>query len=143
MTTSFTPQILGQTEKALNAILDRHLAGTGVTEPQWVVLTLAVMSGGAMAHEELLARTADALKVPHDVGREYVSALEAAGLFEPGDISTIRVSEAGQELHKRVRTANSELTQRMWGDLPTEDLDTTGRVLGTILERANAALDED
>jgi hypothetical protein len=28
----------------------------------------------------------------------------------------------------------------MWGDLPEEDLATTGRVLSTILERANAEL---
>ena len=33
-TTVFGTQIIGRTEKALNAILDRQLAGTGITEPQ-------------------------------------------------------------------------------------------------------------
>jgi hypothetical protein len=41
-TATFSTQILGQTEKALGAILDRQLAGTGLTEPQWVTLSLAV-----------------------------------------------------------------------------------------------------
>jgi hypothetical protein len=143
MTTSFTPQAIGQTEKALNAILDRHLAGTGVREPQWVTLTLAVMSGGTLARDELLARVVDSLKVTQVVAGEHVAALQAGGLFEPGESSTVRVSEAGQQLHKRVRTVNAEVTQRIWGDLPAEDLDTTGRVLGTILQRANAELAGD
>ena len=33
-TPAFGTQLIGQTEKTLNAILDRQLAGTGVTEPQ-------------------------------------------------------------------------------------------------------------
>jgi hypothetical protein len=44
-TPTFGAQVLGQTEKALNAILARQLAGTGLTEPQWVTLTLTVVSG--------------------------------------------------------------------------------------------------
>jgi hypothetical protein len=31
---AFGTQVIGQTEKALNAILERQLAGTGLTEPQ-------------------------------------------------------------------------------------------------------------
>jgi hypothetical protein len=140
MATTFTPQILGQTEKALNAILDRHLEGTGVSEPQWVTLTLAVLSGGTVARQELVTRVVDGLKVSDDVARGHVAALQASGLFEPGEGSTIKVSETGQQLHARIRAANTELTQRLWGDLPADDLDTTGRVLGTILARANAEL---
>jgi hypothetical protein len=34
-------QVLGQTQKALNAILDRELAATGLTEAHWVTLTVA------------------------------------------------------------------------------------------------------
>jgi hypothetical protein len=33
------PPLIGQTQNALNAILDRELAGTGLTERQWVTLT--------------------------------------------------------------------------------------------------------
>jgi hypothetical protein len=34
----------------------------------------------------------------------------------------------------------TEITQRLWGDLPAEDLAIAGRVLGTVLVRANAEL---
>ena len=36
--------------------------------------------------------------------------------------------------------AGTQITQRLWGDLPVEDLATTGRVLSTVLARANAEL---
>jgi hypothetical protein len=41
---SISTRIIGQTEKTLNAILDRQLDGTGLTEAQWVILTLTVTS---------------------------------------------------------------------------------------------------
>jgi len=47
-TPTFSTQLVGRTEKTLNAILARLLAGTGLTEPQWVTLTLAVRSGGTI-----------------------------------------------------------------------------------------------
>jgi hypothetical protein len=78
--------------------------------------------------------------VSDDVARGHVAALQTAERFESGDGSTIKVSETGRELHARIGAANTELIQRMWGDLPVEDLDTTGRVLATILARANAEL---
>ena len=41
MSTPFGPQLIGETEKTLNALLRRLLQGTGLTEPQWVTLRLA------------------------------------------------------------------------------------------------------
>jgi hypothetical protein len=43
---SLSTQVIGQTEKTLGAILDRQLAGTGLTEPQWVTLVVTVASDG-------------------------------------------------------------------------------------------------
>jgi hypothetical protein len=45
MTTPFGPQLIGETEKTLNAILRRLLQGTGLSEPQWVTLRLAGQLG--------------------------------------------------------------------------------------------------
>ncbi len=52
-TPTFSTQLIGQTEKTLNAILDRLLAGTGLNEPQWVTLTIALMSGGSVERDAL------------------------------------------------------------------------------------------
>jgi hypothetical protein len=138
---TFGTPIIGQTEKALNAILARQLVGTGLTEPQWVTLTLTVVSGGTVARDELVGRVAGALKVGEAQAQARIAELAAAQLLQaPDDGSPVAVTDAGHQLHGRIRTAVTEITQRLWGDLPAEDLATAGRVLGTVLVRANAEL---
>ena len=46
----------------------------------------------------------------------------------------------GSDFHAKIRSEVNEITQRLWGDLPAEDLANAGRVLGTVLERASAEL---
>src|SRR5712691_11433766 len=81
----FGTQVIGQTEKALNAILDRQLAGTGLTEPQWVTLTLTVVSGGAVDRDQLVSRVAGALKVGEAEARARIAELVAAQLLQADD----------------------------------------------------------
>jgi len=141
-TPPFGTQLIGQTEKALNAILDRLLAGSGLTEPQWVTLTIAVMSGGSIARGEYDQRVDGALKVGRAEAQARIAELATAGLLDvPADESRpVTVSEAGRELHGRIRARVGEITERLWGDLDAGDLAAAGRVLGIILERANGEL---
>ncbi|MDX6701414.1 MAG: hypothetical protein QOF26_1640 [Baekduia sp.] len=138
---SFGAPILGQTEKALNAILHRQLEGTGLTEPQWVTLTMTI-TGGAADRDELVGRVAGVLKVGDVDAQARIAELAAAQLLQVPDDegSPVQVTEAGQHLHGRIRTAVTQITQRLWGDLPAEDLATAGRVLSTVLTRADAEL---
>src|SRR4030088_1814673 len=101
---TFGPQVLGQTEKALNAILHRQLAGTGLTEPQWVTLTLTVASGGTVDRDELIARLAGALRVSDAEARAHVTELAATQLLHApdGDGSPVKPTEAGQQLHGHI-----------------------------------------
>lgn len=143
-TPSFGTQAIGRTEKALNAILDRQLEGTGITEPQWVSLTVAVMSGGSIDRADLSCRIAGALKAGAAGAQARIDELEAAQLFEVSDAGgspIVNVTDAGRQLHARIRAAVVEITERLWGDLPVDDLATAGRVLAIVLERANAELD--
>jgi DNA-binding MarR family transcriptional regulator len=135
---AFTPQVIGETEKALNAILDGLLAGSGLTEPQWVTLTLTTVSGGTLDYDQLVDRVAGALKVSESEAQARLTELGDAQLVEAGEGGSVAVTDAGQALWREIRTATSEITQRLWGDLPAEDLTTAGRVLATVLERANA-----
>src|SRR5258707_10439578 len=82
---TFGAPIIGQTEKALNAILARQLAGTGLTEPQWVTLTLTVMSGGTVDRDELTGRVAGALKVSDAQAQARIAELAAAQLLQAPD----------------------------------------------------------
>lgn len=139
METTFTPQVLGETEKALNAILLRELDAFSLTEHQWIALRLAVTAGGAPAREQLVGRLAEALKVGAADAEARVAELTSRGLLQAaGAEGHVAVTEAGIDVHARVRGAVSEITQRLWGDLPATDLHTTGRTLAVILQRANA-----
>lgn len=137
----FSTQVIGQAEKTLNAILGRLLAGTGLTEPQWVTLTLTAASGGAVDRDQLAGRIAGALKVPEADAQARITELAAAQLLAPVDEgSPVRLTDAGQQLFGRIRAAVAEITERLWGDLPAEDLATAGRVLSIVTARANAEL---
>jgi hypothetical protein len=139
-TPTFSPAILGQTEKALNAILDRQLAGTGLNESRWITLTLTVMSGGTVDRDQLVGQVAGGLKVSEAEAQARIAELAAAQLVQEGEGSTVQVTDAGQQLHAKIRMATTQITERMWGDLPAEDLATAGRVLSIVLERANGEL---
>jgi hypothetical protein len=137
-TSTFSTQLIGQTEKTLNAMLARLLAPTGLDEPQWVTLTIAVMAGEPLERDALVSRVAAALKIDDAQARARIDALSAAGLL--GEGSAVRMTDAGRRLHARIRGAVVEITGRMWGDLAPDDLAAAGRVLTTVLERANAEL---
>ncbi|MGH2894801.1 MAG: MarR family transcriptional regulator [Solirubrobacteraceae bacterium] len=136
--TTFTPQVLGETEKALNAILYRELDAVGLTEHQWITLRLTMAAGGDIAREQLVGRLAGALKVGAGDAEARVEELMAAGLLRSSDErGQVAVTETGTRLHTGIRGAVDEVSRRLWGDLPADDLETTGRTLMTILERAN------
>src|SRR5579872_6694816 len=84
---TFSTQLIGQTEKTLNAILGRLLAGTGLTEPQWVTLTLAVMSSGTTDLPAFAGRLADALKISDADARARIDELAAAELLVVPDVA--------------------------------------------------------
>jgi DNA-binding MarR family transcriptional regulator len=140
-TPTFGAQLVGQTEKTLNAILDRRLSGTGLNEPQWVTLTLAVTMEEPIAHDQFVRRVSTALKLSETDADARITELAAAQLLVVArGRSPIVVTDAGRALHRRIRTSVLEITERLWGDLPPEDLAVAGRVLSTILDRANAEL---
>src|SRR5258708_17072703 len=109
---TFSPQVLGLAEKTLNAILDRQLAGTGLTEPQWVTLTLAA-SGGAARRDQLAGRVAGALKVSAEQAQARIAELAAAQLVRAPDSdgAVVKVTHAGQQLDGTVRAAVAQIPQ--------------------------------
>lgn len=139
----FGTQLVGQTENAFGAILDRELAGTALTRHHWVALTVAVMSGGAISRDRLTGRIAGALKLSAEAADAQVAELTVAHLLDTTQDerhSHVQVTDEGRELHSRVRSAVGQVTERLWGDIPDADLATATRVLNTVLERANAEL---
>ena len=138
---ALSTRVIGQAEKTLGAILDRQLAGTGLTEPQWVILTLAVTSGGTAGRDQFTRMVAGALKISETEAGARVGDMAATQLLQvTGEVPTVTATGAARRLHSRISAAITQITQRLWGDLPAGDLATAGRVLAIITERANAEL---
>ena len=143
MSTSTTPfqRLIGQTEKTLNAILERQLGGA-VSEPQWVTLVLIAGSGDSANRDQVATTLAHALKADHQTAASHIGQLIAKGLVqtmsEPS--SDVALTAAGHQLLGRVQSQVGEITERLWGDLPAAEMDATRRVLSTVLDRAEAEL---
>ncbi len=133
MTTPFGPQLIGETEKTLNALLGRFLAGTELTEPQWVTLRLADLLGGAGGAAGLTAAVADRGHFPD------ASAL-VTGLTDRGLLDNGRLTPAGRRLTAAVQATITTETAAIWDDLPADDVTAATRVLNEVVTRARAVL---
>jgi hypothetical protein len=133
MATPFGPQLIGETEKTLNAILRRLLEGTGLTEPQWVTLRLADQLDGTVDPDALEAAVADRAHF-HDAA-DLVAELTARDLLDDG-----RLTSAGRELTRAVQATITARTTPIWDDLPADDVAAAGRVLNEVIARARLVL---
>ena len=97
-------QLIGQTEKSMNAILNRLLAGA-VTEPQWVTLVLTARSGGSADRDQFSDRVAHALQVDQATAADHIGQLAAKGLVSTAG-GAITLTDAGQQLLDRVPGTN-------------------------------------
>lgn len=135
----FGPRLIGETEKTLNAILIRELDGTGLSEPGWVLLKLVEAAGGSLGRQELVEGAQAASKFDPRSTEAEIDSLVWADLLAAEGEKVVLTSEA-RALQERVGSTVGEITARLWGDLPEADLASAGRVLGTVLSRANAEL---
>ncbi len=127
MTATFGPQLLGQTEKTLQALLRHALDDTGLDERLWVSLRLADQPDEAA----LADRIADLAKF--DDAGPLVAGLEQRGLVE-NDAPTA----AGRAMLDQVLARSAALSGPIWDGI--DDADAAARALTELLTRARAAL---
>jgi hypothetical protein len=138
-TPPFGPALIGQTEKALDAILRRELSGTGASPTGWVLLKLAEGAGGRLGRQDLVTRAAVEAKFEAPKAEAEIESLLSQGLLD-ADADEVVLTPDARELQARVVGTTDEIRGRLWGDVPEPELATAGRVLGTVLTRANAEL---
>jgi len=132
------PQVIGQAETALGALLGPILTEAGCTFEQWVILALIETGGSPVERAQLIARVIDARKFAAADVAAAIAKLTADGLLSSVS-GTVGLTDAGHDLHWRVRGRINEVTSGLF-DFPAEDLATAGRVLAIITDRANAFL---
>jgi len=133
---TLTPQIVGQAENAHKPVLERILAGTGLTGTRWIGLAIASGSG-ALGREALTGRIAGSLKIGPAESGAVVSDLIDAGLLAEQD-AQITLTDAGRARHTEIRSAVDETVGRGYAGISAEDLTTAARVLTVITSQLNA-----
>ncbi|TXS43738.1 hypothetical protein [Streptomyces sp. OR43] len=135
-------QVIGQAHYATRAVLESLLATTGTTFHQSVALNATADGGGSIERPALVDRMTSTLKIDATAVETVLTGLIAQGLLaeEPGAPARLSMTAAGSELHRTHRAALSEVTARLYADLPDEDLAAAGRVLTEVTARANAVL---
>jgi hypothetical protein len=133
MSTPFGPQLIGETEKTLNSLLDRFLQRTGLTEPQWVTLRLAGMLDGSVDADGLATAVADRAHFSDAV--DLVGELTDRGLLADG-----RLTSTGRELTTAVQTSITTDTAAIWDNLRSDDVAAATRVLNEVISRARVLL---
>lgn len=125
-----SPQLIGQTEKALNALLRTVLVGHDLSEHEWVTLKLTSQFDGA---GELDAFVTD--RLPDSDAGAHLAALRRRGLLVGSALSPAGaavVAAVGQEI--------ARLTGPVWDAVPTHEVDAAARALNTILDETRALL---
>ena len=133
MSTPFGPQLIGETEKMMNALLRRILDGTGLTEPQWVTLRLAEQLDGGVDAQGLADELIDRARFPDAV--HLVGELSVRGLLHDG-----RLTSAGRDLTAALQNTIRNETAPIWSNLPHDDVAAASRVLNEVVTRARVLL---
>jgi hypothetical protein len=136
MSTPFGPQLIGETEKTLNALLRRYLEGSDLTEPQWVTLRLADAFDGSVNADDLATAIAD--RAHFADAANLVAALTSRGLLANGRLNT-----AGRDLIRAVQARIANDTAPIWDSLPDDDVAAATRLLNEIINRARAMLADE
>ena len=138
-TPALNGQVIGQTQHAIQAVLDTVLVETETSFHQWVLIRQVALSGGSIARADLVDALTDGLKIETAVAVGVLDEVVGLGLVDAlGD--AVVLTETGHDRYERIASAGAQITVRLYGDLPPEDLETTRRVLTIIRERANAEL---
>lgn len=129
--TAFGPQLIGETEKTLNALLRQALDGTGLSEPHWVTLQLA--NAGASTDDQLTTRVRD--RAHFEDAATLVDDLTTYGLLSGGQLT-----KKGQSLIEEVRGRIRDVVGGLFDAFPEDDIAAATRVLNTLLDRARVVL---
>jgi hypothetical protein len=159
MTTSTPPALsardISAAARATRALLDRLLDEVDLPFDEWTVLF--VLDGtGPLGRRELVERQVAGLRVAEATARATVDVMLAAGLIaeaeagagaEVADGGAGRAADpclaptvAGTAVYRPIRAAVDDITDRIYGDLPPDDVAATRRTLDEVTRRANVLL---
>lgn len=141
--TTTAPRANGRTialaHYAGRAVLESVLARHDLAFQQQITLRLVAVADGPVGRDHLVEEVVSSLKIGKTAVHTVVDELITAKLIE-AEASDARITDAGREVYDRVTTETNVISARIYAGIPVADLETAGRVLTLVTERANAEL---
>jgi hypothetical protein len=131
-------QTLAFAERALSAVLGRHLAERGTEPETWYALQLIATRGPALAREALSADLEGSRTLNAESTRELLARLQVEGLIH-GD-AELDLTAEGQALHRSLRDSIAGPRNQLLSQFDADDVETTIRTLQAITARAQQEL---
>lgn len=125
--------VIGQAERATRALLDVLLRDTGISFVNWVSLNV-LATGGDLPPEALVDQLTTGLRITAAEARQSIDEIERMDLVA-GE-ATLRLTPDGQAMYQRISSGIADVSSRLYGGLPEEDLIVARRVLETVTARA-------
>ena len=131
-------QTLAFAERALTAVLRRHLAERQTTPETWYALQLIATRGPGLAREALTRDLEGSRNLNADSTRELLARLETEGLIH-GD-AQLDLTTEGEALHRSLRESIAGPRNQLLSQFDVADIETTVRTLQAITKRAEQEL---
>ena len=131
-------QTLAFAERALSAVLRRHLAERQTDPETWYALQLIATRGPGLAREALSADLEGSRTLNADSTRELLARLQADGLIR-GD-AELDLTPAGEAVHRSLRESIAGPRTQLLNQFDVADVETTIRTLQAITARAEEEL---
>ena len=125
-------------ERTLTASLRRQLAERDTTPETWYALQLIATRGPKLDRKTLINDLEGSRTLNPDSVRELLARLEAEGLIH-GE-AEVDLTTEGQVLHRSLRDHIAGSTQRLLGQFPADDIETTMRTLQAITKQVSEEL---
>ena len=129
---TLTGQTIAEAQGAVRGLLDRTLAGSGMTSNEYVALRVAIARRAGDDLPRFLAGQPQ-------LGLDAAGAADLVeGLRKRGLLVENAITPAGAELYERVAGRVADATTRLYDGMDADDLATTQRVLTEVIARAAA-----
>lgn len=132
-------QSVGAVERSMRALLERYLQDVGLSFPGWI--SLVFTNASPLTVDQIAQRQISGHVVSSiDEVRLEIDTLLQAGLLKASESGALSHTDEGSALFIELSGKVKDVTQSLYGDLPSEDLEATHRTLLEIAKRANGIL---